>query len=459
MQDATLLGETTTDAGGRYAITFAGTGMVDVVALAKTMSPAMQIEDNADGNRIWAIGKTVDAVSATHDLHATHGWTGTSYDPNARSAAPFAILDSMYTAASGFLAAGRSPPFPGLRVNWSPENIANDTDTYDPASGLIITSHYAPWDGEIYILGRADDDTDEFDSHVIVHEWAHYFEDNLSRADSPGGSHGRGDVLDPRLAFGEGYASALAAMLLSESIYADTFRWGASFVSFGFDAETVPYPTDDFDDAAPPGQQGLNPGPFSEMSIIRALYDLWDSGTNEAWDTISVDLGTIYDVLVGPQRTTNALTTIASFVAGLKAPQPGVNAAAVDAILAHYSIGPISDEWGTGDTELSAMFKAVDVPYTDSFTLDGRYDPNMQQQNRYLVFTATGASATVTSSSAYDVDLFAYSSGVLLDIGAGLDGNETLSFATTPGQVYVVVLNGWGGVNGPYTATVSISSL
>jgi hypothetical protein len=449
---------TTTNEAGEYTIAFtpAAAGELSVVALAKTLSPPIQVEDNTDGDAIWAVGRVIDSASPTRDLHATHGWnwTGASYDAAARIAAPFAILDSMYTAAKAFLAV-RSPVFPALKVNWSPGNVAAvDASGYaDPANGLIGNSHYSPGQGEIYILGKDGDDTDEFDSHVIVHEWAHYFEDNLSRTDSPGGSHGTGDVLDPRLAFGEGYASALAAMLLPEAIYADTGWWGpgSSLMAFGFDAETAPNPTDDYGT--------LNPGPFSEMSIIRAVYDLWDSGTNEAWDNVAVGLGPIYDVLVGPEKTTDALTTIASFITGLRA--QGVDGAAVNNLLAHYSIGPISDEWGTGDTDLSAMFKAVDVPSTDSFTLDGRYDPNMQQQNQYLVFTATGASATVTSSSAYDVDLYAYASGVLLDSDVSYDGNETLNFATTPGQVYVVVLNGWGdvNVNGPYSATVSISSL
>jgi hypothetical protein len=450
MQGTSVLAQTTTDAGGHYIVTFAGApGAVSVVALAKTLSPAMQIEDNADGDAVWAIGKSVAPVSGTHDLHATHGWTGTAYDPALRSAAPFAILDSMLTAAQGFVAAGRSPLLPALEVNWSPDNVGSSPDTYDPSQGLIVTSHYAPWEGEIYILGKAGDDTDEFDSHVVVHEWGHFFEDKLSRSDSPGGAHGTGDVLDPRLAFGEGYGSALAAMLLPESIYADTF-WlaGGSVAAFGFDAETAPSPTDDYGP--------LNPGPFSELSIVRLLYDLWDPA-NEAWDDVSLGLGPIYDVLVGPQRTTPALTTVASFVAGLKA-QPGVDAVAVDALLAHYSIGPITDALGTGDPDLRAMYRDVLVPSQTTVTLDGRYESNAQQQNRYLVFTATGNRTRVTSESTRDVDLYAYESGALRDFDDSLDGDETLEFATTPGRVYVVVVTGWGAVNGTYAASVSLST-
>ena len=33
-------------------------------------------------------------------------------------------------------------------------------------------------------MDRNAGDADEFDDHIIVHEWGHYFEDNFSRSDS-----------------------------------------------------------------------------------------------------------------------------------------------------------------------------------------------------------------------------------------------------------------------------------
>jgi Big-like domain-containing protein len=455
MQGATVLTSTYTDELGRYALTFpTTTGTISVTALAKTQSPPIQVEDNTDGDAIWAIAASVPAANGTLNLHATHGWTGSSYSAVARSAAPFAILDSMYTAAKAFMDI-RSPSFPTLAVRWSPDNVSSST--YNPAIGFIYTSHFSPSENAIYILGKDGEDTDEYDSHVIVHEWSHYFEENLSRSDSPGGSHGMGDVLDPRLSFGEGYATALAAILLGDPIYADTGWWnGYSLDAFGFDAETVPTPTDDC--VGYPCVVGLNPGPFSEMSIIRAFYDLCDdSGSAESWDAIAVPLGTIYDVLVGPEKTTPALTTIASFITGLKG--AGVDAAAVNAVLAHYSIGAITDEWGTGDSDLRAMYRNVSVPSTgNSFTFDGTSDWNMQDRNRYFVFTATGTSATVTSACSYDVDLYAYRSGELLDFDESYDGNETLNFATTPGNVYVIWVNGYANTGGNYSGTINVST-
>ena len=75
----------------------------------------------------------------------------------------------------------------------------------------------------IYLLGDEDHDTDEYDRSLIAHEWVHFFEATLSRSDSLGGGHGPGDQLDMRVAFSEGLANALSAMITGEQSYAASF--------------------------------------------------------------------------------------------------------------------------------------------------------------------------------------------------------------------------------------------
>jgi hypothetical protein len=450
MKGATVLATTTTDGVGHYALSFtepAGADPLQVVALAESTAPAIQVVDNTDQGAVWAVGASLDAVTTTKNLHATHGWTGTGYDAATRTAAPFAILDSMYTAARAFLAV-RTFTFPGLVVNWSPNNAPT---AGNPSLGQIGTSHFSPLENQIYILGKAGVDTDEFDSHVIVHEWGHYFEKNLSRSDSPGGPHGGGDVLDPRIAFGEGYGNALASMLLPESVYADTLWSGGSIVAFGFDAETEPTPTDD-----------PTPGAFSETTVMRLLYDLFDAGAVEGFDGVGVGLGVIYDVLTGPERTTQALTTIGSFVAGLKA-HASVTATtrtAIDTLLAHYSIGPITDEWGTGDPNLAAMYIAVpSFPATNRIFLGGGFESNKWQQNQYYVFTGNGSTVTVSATSTEDVGLVVYQAGVVVGTAdVSYSGTETVHVSTTSGKPYVVSLVGFGATPGDYQVDLQFTS-
>ncbi len=450
MKGTSVLATTTTDEQGNYQLTFVpgtGTGQMLIVVLAKTLTPAIQIEDNTDGNAVWALWGTVPATGTTLNLHAPHGWTGTGYDATRRSAAPFAVLDSMYTASRAFMAV-RSVNFPALKVNWSPDNVPQSGSK---ATGRIGTSHFSFTENEIYILGKERVDTDEYDNHVIVHEWAHYFENNLSRSDSPGGPHTIGDVLDPRIAFGEGYGNALAAMVLPESMYTDTSWSGTSGAmrAFGFDAETAPSPTDD-----------PTPGTFSESSVMRLLYDLYDSGAGEAHDSVGLGLGTLYDVLVGPQRTTDAMTTIGSFVAGLKA-QPGVNASAVNTLLAHYQVGAITSHWGDGDSGLSGMYvRPSAFPYNGNAMLGGGGEFNSRQQNQYYVFTGNGAQVTVSATSSADVGLAVYRKGNLEEAADQyLSGTETLSMPTQSGTTYVVVLTGYELTDGDYyPASISIKS-
>lgn len=449
MKGTTVLAVTTTDAAGHYALSYAEpatAGALGVYVLAESSAPVIRVVDNTDGKAIWAVGAPIDATTTTRNLHATHGWTGSGYDPAARAAAPFAILDAMYGAARAFLAV-RTFTYPTLIVNWSPENTPAQGDE---RLGQIGTSHFSPAENQIYVLGKEGVDTDEFDTHVIVHEWAHYFERNLSRADSPGGPHGTGDVLDPRLAFGEGYGNALAAMLLPESTYADTIWYGGAIVASGFDAETAPSPTDD-----------PSPGPFSEMSVMRALYDLFDGGGAESFDAVALGLGPIYDVLTGPERTTQAFTTIGSFIAGLKA-QAGIDAstrASIDTLLAHYGIGPITDAWGAGDANLAAMYTSVSVPGTSAVLLTGGFESNKWQQNQYYVFTGSGGPVTVSATSTEDVGVAVYQAGTLVGAAdANTSGTESVQISTTSGKTYVVNLVGFSPTSADYQVDMQFTS-
>jgi hypothetical protein len=444
VEGSAVLASTNTAADGTYALSFTpGTGTLQVQVLARTSTPAIQIEDNTAANVTWGFGNTLAAGATTLDLHAGHGWTGTSFG-GSRRAAPFAILDSMYTAARAFIAVRPAVNFPSLKVNWSPNNAPQSGDKN---LGQIRTSHYSSQENEIYVLGMAGADIDEFDSHVIVHEWGHYFEEKISRSDSPGGPHGGGDVLDPRIAFGEAWGTAVAAMVLPETMYVDSLWSSGTLYAWGYDAESVPSPTDD-----------PTPNAFSEKAVLRAIYDLYDSTTDGAHDQVGVGLGVVYDVVSGPQRNTDALTTLASFVTGLKA-QPGANAAGINAVLAHYTVGPVTSDFGAGDGNLSGMFTSATIPFSGTIGLGGGFPSNSYQQNQYYVFTGTGRNVIVTANAAQDMWIAAFRRGQYADWADDTaTGTESFSFPSQAGAVYVVVVQGRGQMSGNYNVTLSITS-
>jgi hypothetical protein len=454
-----------TGSDGTYTLSWPKTGpsAVKVIVYSRTHSPKMIVEDNTANNAVYALSSsTVDATAITTvDLYAAHGWNGTSYVT--RAASPFAVLDSIWQATQGFLAVRPLAVFPDLHANWSAKNqpvdpTGTETQAQAYANGHISTSH---WNGEeLYLLGQVNVDTDEFDDHVVVHEWGHYFETMLGRSDSPGGNHGFGDLKDPTLAWSEGWGNGLSGIIWApNSIYTDAS--GSKQASgFGLDVE---------DNSS---NEDPNPGWFSEATVQAVLYDLFDSGSTEAWDTIALGLGPIYDVQTGAQKTTSAATTLFSFIAGLKAANPG-SVGAIDTLTAYRgALGvPVADAYGTGETNNG--FSAVNLPVyrtivaatplTVTMTGDA-VDGNELGQNRYLRFQGDGKSHTVhiaTTDTTFDADVYVTLKGDSVTYTAGPSGTETTDpFVATAGAEYLILINGWGDGSTPtpdYDVVVTVN--
>lgn len=283
----------------------------------------------------------------TLNLRAATGWDGNAYSQT-RAAAPFAILDIIYESMSLILSAEPDARFAPLDVFWSVNNSTLQSGNID--AGEIGTSYYRPDIDSLFLLGKADDDTEEFDGLVIAHEWAHYFEDNLSRSDSMGGSHGLNQRLDMRLAFGEGWASALAGMVTGSDRYCDTAGFQQQ-AGFGFDLER--------DSTSPRGW-------FNELSVVSILYDLWDSRVGDD-DGGSLGFPAIYEVFASDQVTTPAFTSLFSYMSALKARNPG-QAGFIDALLTGHSVNGV-DAYGSNEINSGGGTDALPV-YTE-ITPDG----------------------------------------------------------------------------------------
>jgi hypothetical protein len=449
----TELQRTVSGNDGSYAFTFADTiTEVRVRVLAEMTIPPVRVEDNTNNDALYTMQS--DLIDTSEDettlgLNAASGWDGTAYT-GMRVAAPFACLDAIYTAAKAFIDV--RPQFsaiPLLKVKWS---VNNRPESGSLALGQIGTSHYNSSVTSLFILGKADVDTDEYDSHIMVHEWGHFFEDRASRSDSIGGSHGLGDIIDPRVAFGEGWGNALSAMIFHpDADYRDTSGPGQATTGL------VIFMEDNL-------SQDGNPGWFSEASVQTILYDLFDP-TNESFDQVALGLGPIYDVMTNEQRKTEALTTIFSFVAALKARFPG-QAAAIDTLVALHDINPIQDAFGTGETNTGGT--ATNLPVYHTMTVGGPAldltflasvdNVNRLGANRYLRFVASGGSTvTITSTSSEDVDLMLYDTGKVIASARTFSGDETITFTFKRTRTYILVVQGFvTDDTGTYTVTVNI---
>ena len=329
-----------------------------------------------------------------------------------KSGAVFAILDTVHDAFQTILATDPTVDFEPLELHWS---VNNTPVSGDITLGEIGTSFYrggSPIDG-IYLLGDEDVDTEEYDKHVIAHEFGHYVEDTLARSDSIGGPHSLSDRLDIRVAFGEGFGNAWSAIATGDTVYIDAQGLNQSLAG-GFDVEDGTI------------YNGVNsaPGWYNERSVQELFYDLYDS-TNESGDTLSLGFGPLYSVLTGQQVSTPAFTSIFSFVDALKDARPA-DAAAIDAMtgIASIDIDPVADEFGTGETNnagdadslpvyktLTVNGPAVNVCSSDTF--GGVNKLNSIQLVRFTIpshgaHTFTASATVIPGGQTTDPDMWVY---------------------------------------------------
>lgn len=347
----TVLDTDVTDASGDYTVTVASNTDVRVRVKAEIVSTSgaqwdVKVTDNTNSHALYSIQGSLassGAANATRNLNAASGWGGSSYT-GTRAAAPFAILDPIYEAVTAFAAVDAAVSFPPVEFRWSTRNRAESGDLTD---GQIGTSSYqrvgGTVQGNVYILGDANSDTDEYDTHVVVHEWGHYFEDRMSRSDSIGGSHTTSDRLDPRVAMGEGWGNALSGMILADPVYRDS---GGAMQASGFSINVD-------------NNNNSNPGWYSEGSVQSILYDLFDS-TDDGSDTVSLGLGPIYEVFTATDYTDQALfTTIFGFINELKSQQAG-SAGVIDSLVGAQSINGTGPN-GAGETNAGGVTNSLPI--------------------------------------------------------------------------------------------------
>lgn len=401
--------------------------------------------DNTNGGAQWATDTAAfcsDSAAPTKNLNAGSGWTGTAYNDSARAAGPFAILDTVYLATQKIISVDGSANFPTLRINWSPNNIASDGSL---ASGQIGTSFFsnATVSGvpsrNLYILGRQNNDTDEYDDHVIAHEFGHYLQDVFSRDDTIGGAHGgTNDRLDMRVAFSEGWGNGWSGIALANPVYGDTAgnlqALGGSFnVSTG---------------------ETSNPGFFKEGSVERMFWDLSQN--------TSVGFGRVWNTMKGGLKLTPALSSIHSFSHAL-VNSFGAPSGVVQGILATQSIALPSDTYGTNETNFGSPAIANLNPIYLSYgalnsnlanvcvsnAADGARAGNKAGEYRYVRFTIpAGAPAnhiiTVSQSSSStgnsDPDFTVFANTGQIAAGLSQAQNSETSTVSLGGGNYVLAV-------------------
>ncbi len=276
-----------------------------------------------EANQFYSL---VTTISAGGGNVATGVLQATALTSGPMLGAAFNILDMFFNANAflrnkvgtcgatfpGCTSVTTSAPVPKVSAYW--EKGFNPNDYFGSTSGL---SFYLPDYSRLFILGGIsgeidDADTDHFDNSVILHEYGHFLEDSMFFSDSPGGSHNGNKVIDPRLAWSEGWGNFIQAAILSDtSIFttppmAGTPRYfdssgnvdGTPDLFFAVNLEDMTG-TD-----LVTGGQGE--GNFREFSVSRMLIDAVDGTGAEATGSAYIDniSGAFNQIWAGLTKTT-----------------------------------------------------------------------------------------------------------------------------------------------------------
>ncbi|MEO8314278.1 MAG: PKD domain-containing protein [Pseudomonadota bacterium] len=463
MTSGTVVGIAVTDSNGNYSISVPSNLNINIRAVAQMLRDSAQplprwnirVKDGLTPDSYFYFNGTVNSSAGTYNVDIPSGIAanGTRTTASSSSSGPFAILDTIYTAIQTVLGVAPNTNFPALYVDWGSQT-----------EGTFFTTQNSQ---HIALLADVTQDTDEYDQHVVAHEFGHYIEENFSRSDSIGGSHSLGQKLDMRVAFGEGFGSAFAAIVLNDPFVRDSFVSGGTQVASRFNVETNP--------SGPAGCW------CSETSVWSILWDLYDN-VPDGSDNISLPFSAIWDVLINPQRLTPSVTSIFSFTSALKTAQPAF-AGLIDSLVSAQNTNPAAiDAFATSETFLP--FPGMTLPLIPSITRGGgpvtvrsvddggHYN---KAGNRVLLrFTAISTGAVTvsltTSNLAFDrdPDFFVWNNGTLFwgGVNSSAEYPETETFSVTAGQTYIIdaydCANGCAGTTvqgtpGDYDLTVTIN--
>jgi hypothetical protein len=259
----TLLSVSETGEQGEFVADVPEDAAVTIRVMSRQRSTNLQVADNTSGNALYSISSEFDWRENQRALIVDRG----------RSSGAFNILEMVQRSNELVRLSDPSLIPPAPTIYWSVRNTR----------ALIGTTFFSVNSNTARILGDRNDDSDEFDDAVITHEYGHLLAARFSRDDSPGGVHGIGDTLDPRLAWSEGWANFFSGVVRNDSVFRDSRGPnGAGVMRF------------DMEDNQPPNDQ---PGYGSEASIHSLLWDMFD-GQNDAADTAQYPFSAIWEAFI-----------------------------------------------------------------------------------------------------------------------------------------------------------------
>jgi hypothetical protein len=423
-QTGQVLSVSETDDDGAFTLVVPDRSGLKVRVLSRFRTSEVRVLDNMSGGQFYSL---------TDDIGNPRDTTKIEVIDTTRQAGAFNILDNIQRANA--VIALSDPQFipPPLTIYWSEKN--NESVLLRLSTGEIRSTFFKLATNTAYILGDRNTDSDEFDDSVILHEYAHMLAGRFSRDDSPGGMHLVGDVLDPRLAWSEGWANFFSSAVRGTSLYID---------SKGPGIPTLRY---DLEDDTPPNDR---PGFGSEASVSGILWDLLDENQDNA-DSAQFPFSAIWAAFTDLRSV--RYVYLPFFLETFLGRHPGFS----DGLRAMVIRRGIDFQPDVRPSVTAPFPKPIAVGETvegnllDSFTAKRQ---NLASSSHFWAFsTTTGGSVTITLSidglgpannpNANDLDLYLYdANGKRLEVSRrGGNGQPEViaGFRLNPGTYYAEV--------------------
>jgi hypothetical protein len=406
-----------TDQFGRFTLPVPLEPSLSVRVVSRMRFSNLRVADNTNLNALYTISNDIDGRQA----HASVLVSDTS-----RVSGAFNILEMIQRANETVRMADPTLDPPPVTIFWSTKNTRRSGNV---AQGFIGTSFFNVQNNTAYILGDRNEDSDEFDDSVIVHEYGHMLAARFSRDDSPGGVTHLGDILDPRVAWSEGWANFFSSVVRNDPVWRDeSGPNGINVYRF------------DLSDKIPAGD---NPGYWSEASVGTLLWELYQGSdlTGNSQYPISLLWSAFTDL------RNDHFIYVPYFLEHLVARNP----AAADAVQAVAQLRSIDF--------LANVKPSITMPFPRPMsgnTATGYVDSsvqrrtNLMQSAHYWSFTTTGGAASIRlditglgpagNPGANDLDIFLMdTNGRLLEKSdRGLNAQSELISIRVPPGTYVV---------------------
>ncbi len=441
--EGTIVQCTETDNSGAFTTSIPSSGAtytVQVASRANNSHNTAYVMNNPTANSFYTVSTTVTGAgspSATLVASATGSLIGGAFNILDQILKSQEYLRAQTTNCSATF--GDCSPFttaPLVKVYWT---AGLSPGVYYGISGGI--SFYLNGDRELYILGGVDGNTetqdmDHFDNSVIVHEYGHFIEDNFGNPNSPGGSHNGNSIIDPRLAWGEGWANFFQAAVTTVPYYRDTYGHvqcssGSSCSGANFN-EFLDPTGGSYNDKPTGGNTGE--GNFREFSVTRLLWDVVKtSGTStfaEIWSAFNgTSLG--MKVVNDPFKSIGRFHVIQAAAAGatnwtaIRSTEEHVGT------LAEYST-PVVTTGGCSPT-------TVGMSIYRSLSDDGSFAKSDQYRNNdFYSYYHTGGTLnlglTWSGAGIADLDLYVYKTDYVFGTASTIVAKNDTETSTTSGS-------------------------